>query len=63
MTVIRSLVPSATIDDETLEVLAEAAVDYVIGLAIRQVVNPAATPDRFLRLIEPMVAAITAPSA
>jgi AcrR family transcriptional regulator len=62
VTVVRSLVPPDSMDDETLEVLAEAAVDYVIGLAIRQVVNPAATPDRFLRLIEPLVAAIRAPS-
>jgi AcrR family transcriptional regulator len=62
VTVIRSLVPADSMDDETLEVLAEAAVDYVIGLAIRQVVNPAASPDRFLRLIEPLVAAITTPS-
>ena len=61
--VVRSLVPPDTMDDETLEVLAEAAVDYVIGLAIRQVVNPDATPDRFLRLIEPLVTAIRIPSA
>jgi AcrR family transcriptional regulator len=63
VTVVRSLVPPQSMDDETLEVLAEAAVDYVIGLAMRQVVNPDATPDRFLRLIEPMVAAIRTPSA
>ena len=62
VTVVRSLVPQDSMDDETLEVLAEAAVDYVIGLAMRQVVNPDATPDRFLRLIEPMVAAIRTPS-
>ena len=62
VTVIRSLVPSGSMDDETVEVLAEAAVDYVIGLAIRQVVNPAVSPDRFLRLIEPLVTAITTPS-
>ncbi len=62
LTVVRSLVPPDSMDDETLEVLAEAAVDYVIGLAIRQVVNPAASPDRFLRLIEPLVAAIRTPS-
>jgi len=63
VTVVRSLVPPDSMDDETLEVLAEAAVDYVIGLAMRQVVNPDATPDRFLRLIEPLVAAIRTPSA
>lgn len=62
VTVVRSLVPLGSVDDETLEVLAEAAVDYVIGLAMRQVVNPDATPDRFLRMIEPMVAAFRAPS-
>lgn len=62
VTVVRSLVPPDSMDDETVEVLAEAAVDYVIGLAMRQVVNPDATPDRFLRLIEPMVAAIRTPS-
>ena len=62
VTVVRSLVPQDSMDDETLEVLAEAAVDYVIGLAMRQVVNPDATPDRFLRLIEPLVAAIRTPS-
>ena len=62
VTVVRSLVPQDSMDDETLEVLAEAAVDYVIGLAMRQVVNPDATPDRFLRVIEPMVAAIRTPS-
>ena len=63
VTVVRSLVPPDSMDDETLEVLAEAAVDYAIGLAMRQSVNPDATPDRFLRLIEPLVAVITAPSA
>jgi AcrR family transcriptional regulator len=55
VTVVRSLVPPDSMDDETLEVLAEAAVDYAIGLAMRQSVNPDATPDRFLRLIEPLV--------
>ena len=57
--VVRSLVPADSMDDETLEVLAEAAVDFAIGVAIRQSVNRDASPDRFLRLIEPMVAAIT----
>lgn len=60
--VVRSLVPQDSIDDETLEVLAEAAVDYAIGLAMRQSVNADATPDRFLRLIEPFVAAISSPT-
>lgn len=62
VTVVRSLAPAGSMDDETLEVLAEAAVDYAIGLAMRQSVNPEAKPDRFLRLIEPLVAAVT-PSA
>ncbi|KRC66485.1 hypothetical protein ASE12_17950 [Aeromicrobium sp. Root236] len=57
--VVRSLLPSGSMDDEMVEVLAEAAVDYAIGLAMRQSVNPDATPDRFLRLVEPLVAAIT----
>lgn len=57
--VVRSLVPPDAMDDETLEVLAEAAVDYAIGLAMRQSVNPDATPERFLRLIEPLVAGLT----
>jgi len=57
--VIRSLAPPDSLDDEALEVFAEAAVDYAIGLAMRQSVNPDATPDRLLRLIEPLVAAVT----
>lgn len=61
LVVVRSLVPSGSIDDEALEILAEAAVDYAIGVAIRQVVNRDASPDRFLRLMGPFVAAITAP--
>lgn len=59
--VVRSLVPADSMDDETLEVLAEAAVDFAIGVAIRQSVNRDASPDRFLRLIEPLVASITTP--
>ena len=61
VSVVRSLAPSDSMDDETLEVLAEAAVDYAIGLAMRQSVNPDAKPDRLLRLIEPLVASITRP--
>ncbi len=61
VSVVRSLAPPESIDDETLEVLAEAAVDYAIGLAMRQSVNPDATPDRLLRLVEPLVAAISTP--
>lgn len=56
--VVRSISPSAALDDETLEVLAEAAVDYAIGVAIRQVTNPGASPDRFLRLVTPLLTAI-----
>jgi AcrR family transcriptional regulator len=58
--VVRSLVVTDGVDDETLEVLAEAAVDYAIGVAIRQVTNRDASPDRFLRLIGPLVAALGA---
>jgi AcrR family transcriptional regulator len=57
--VIRSLVPGGDVDDETIEVMAEATVDYAIGVAIRQVTNPSASPDRFLRLMAPLVALIT----
>lgn len=57
--VIRSLAPAGLVDDETLGVLAEAAVDYAIGVAIRQVTNPGASPDRFLRLMAPLLAAVT----
>lgn len=56
--VIRSLAMAQDVDGETLEILAEAAVDYAIGVAIRQVVNRDASPDRFLRLIGPLVAAL-----
>jgi AcrR family transcriptional regulator len=56
--VVRSLVMSDAVDDETLEILAEAAVDYAIGVAIRQVTNRDASPDRFLRLIAPLVAGL-----
>lgn len=57
--VVRSVVPADSMDDEMLEVLAEAAVDFAIGVAIRQSVNRDASPDRFLRLIEPLLTAIT----
>ncbi|MCW2752557.1 MAG: hypothetical protein JWR83_3667 [Aeromicrobium sp.] len=56
--VVRSLVRSDDVDDETLEILAEASVDYAIGVAIRQVTNRDASPDRFLRLISPLVASL-----
>jgi tetrahydromethanopterin S-methyltransferase subunit H len=56
--VVRSLAMADDVDDQTLEILAEAAVDYAIGVAIRQVVNRDASPDRFLRLIGPLVAAL-----
>ena len=59
--VVRSLAPKGAIDDETLEVLAEAAVDYAIGVGIRQVTNPGASPDRFLRLMAPLLTMITTP--
>ncbi|MEJ7634002.1 TetR/AcrR family transcriptional regulator [Aeromicrobium sp.] len=57
--VVRPRIPVDLLDDETLEVLAEAAVDFAIGVAIRQVVNPAASLEGFLRLLEPIVASIT----
>lgn len=57
--VVRSFVTADDVDDETVVVLAEAAVDYAIGVAIRQVTNRAASPDRFLRLIAPLLASIT----
>lgn len=53
--VVRSLVPGLVVE-ETVETLAEAAVDYAIGVAIRHVTNPSASPDRFLRLIAPLLA-------
>jgi AcrR family transcriptional regulator len=55
VTVLRSLVPPDSVDDETVEVLAEAAVDYVIGLAMRHVVNADVSPDRFLMLLAPLL--------
>jgi AcrR family transcriptional regulator len=58
--VVRSLVVADEVDDETLEILAEAAVDYAIGVAIRQVTNRDASPDRFLRLIGTLVAGLDA---
>lgn len=57
--VVRSLLPAGTVDDATLDVLAEAAVDYAIGVAVRQVTNRDASPDGFLRLIEPLLASIS----
>lgn len=53
--VVRSLVPGVG-DQETVETLAEAAVDYAIGVAVRHVTNPSASPDRFLRLVAPLLA-------
>jgi AcrR family transcriptional regulator len=53
--VIRSLAPVDTLDGETVDVLAEAAVDYAIGVGIRQVVNREASPDRFLTLMAPLL--------
>lgn len=59
--VVRTLAPGAGVDEETVEILAEAAVDYAIGVAIRQVTNPSASPDRFLRLVAPLLALLTSP--
>ncbi|AXT85699.1 hypothetical protein C6I20_11200 [Aeromicrobium sp. A1-2] len=57
--VIRMIVPGGAIDDGTIEVLAEAVVDYAIGVGIRSVVNREASPDRFLELVGPLFTALT----
>ncbi|MFI5427614.1 TetR/AcrR family transcriptional regulator [Aeromicrobium sp. UC242_57] len=54
--VVRSMVSTDAVDDATLDVLAEAAVDYAIGVAVRQVTNREASPDGFLQLIRPLLA-------
>jgi AcrR family transcriptional regulator len=56
--VMRALVPPGSVDDEVVSIVAEAAVDYAIGVAIRQVANPSASPDRFLLLMAPLVAGL-----
>ena len=61
--VVRTLTPGVDADAETIEILAEAAVDYAIGVAIRHVTNPSASPDRFLRLMSPFLALLTRPSS
>lgn len=58
--VVRTLAPGGGLDDESVEILAEAAVDYAIGVAIRQVTNPSASPDRFLRLMAPLLGMLAA---
>lgn len=57
--VVRTIAPGLDAEAETVEILAEAAVDYAIGVAIRQVTNPSASPDRFLRLMAPLFALLT----
>lgn len=54
----RSMVPREDMDDETVEVLAEAAVDYAIGVGVRRVANSEASPDRLLSLLAPLLAAL-----
>lgn len=53
--VLRTITSLDAMDDVTVEVLAEATVDYAIGVGIRQVVNRDASPDRFLRVMAPLV--------
>lgn len=58
--VARAVAPAGSLDDETIDVIAEAAVDYAIGVGVRQVTNPGASPDRFIRLMAPLLALLTA---
>lgn len=53
--VFRTLAPADVLDDDLVSVLAEAAVDYAIGVGMRQVVNRDASPDRFLDLVAPLM--------
>jgi AcrR family transcriptional regulator len=56
--IIGALVPAAVLDEDAIEVVAETIVDYSIGVGIRQTTNPAATPERFISMIEPMIIAV-----
>ncbi len=56
--IIGRLVPSGTLTDDAIEVIAETTVDYSIGVGIRQTTNPAATPERFVAMIEPMLVSV-----
>lgn len=56
--VLRSIAPSVSVDDATIEIVAEAAVNYAIGVAVRQMNNPAASQDRFLTLIAPLITSL-----
>lgn len=53
--IIGSLAPPDALSTEDVEVIAEAIVDYSIGAGIRQTTNPAATPERFVSMIEPLI--------
>ena len=53
--IMRRLMPAGTLTDDALEVIAETTVDYSIGIGIRQTTNPAATPERFVSMIEPLI--------
>lgn len=57
--VVRGLLPADAVDETTVGIIAEAAVDYAIGVAVRHVTNPLASPDRFLQLLRPLFAAVT----
>lgn len=56
--IIESLIPAETLAAEAVEVVAETIVDYSIGVGIRQTTNPAATPERFLAMIEPILMSV-----
>ncbi|MGA8851430.1 MAG: TetR/AcrR family transcriptional regulator [Aeromicrobium sp.] len=56
--IIGRLVPPGMLTDDAIEVIAETTVDYSIGVGIRQTTNPAATPERFVAMIEPMLVSV-----
>jgi AcrR family transcriptional regulator len=57
--VLRSLAPAVDVDNDVIETLAEAAVNYAIGVAVRHMNNPAASPEKFLKLIAPLIISLT----
>ncbi len=56
--IVRRIVPVGSLTDDAIEVIAETTVDYSIGIGVRQTTNPAATPERFFSMIEPMLIAM-----
>lgn len=56
---LRRLIPSALVDDATLEVLATATVDYAIGVGVRHAANPEATSEPLIELITPLLAQLS----